>query len=1317
MEKFIPETRFTPVEHDPFAGPSIQEVIPTTEAQREVLTASEMGRDASCAYNESVTLELTGALDRPALEKAMAVLVQRHVSLRSTISPSGTRMVVAAELRIDLPFTDLSTLDPHKRDEQLARIGQQDMTKVFDLRHGPLFRVALIKLSNDVHHLRMTGHHVVCDGWSLGIMMAEISALYNAAKNGSTPALPAAVPFGDYSLATIDIARSPEHAATENYWLNLFKGSVPRMDLPTDRPRPKQKTYSGERLDLDLSPELVLGLKETATRSGASFVTTLLTVFEVLLHRLTGDSDIVVGLPAAGQSDLDMKHLVGHCVNLLALRSHVDEERPFIDHLRERRTAVLDAFDNQKYTFGTLLRTLNVPRQPGRIPLCPVVFNIDMNMDDGVAFDGLEHRFISNPRAFENFELFLNATGSENKLTLEWGYNTDLFDERTIRNWMDELARIAERVATNPQASIAEIIGEGELTGDRQLPPEEWCGTSPDYPRDKSISRLWDETVIRFGDRTAVEFVDQRISYTALDERVHALAAQLMSLGVKPGDPVGLCMERNFDMIAAMLAILRCGAAFVPFDPSYPTDRLQFMFDDTRVSVLLTERSLKDSLPANDARVIVLDEQRPAAGAKIPALGTPESPAYIMYTSGSTGKPKGVVVPQRAIVRLVRAQNFLPFGPELTFLQLSNTSFDASTLEIWGALLNGGRLVLQPQLKPTLLEITDTIREKGVTTVWFTAGLFNVLVDEQLDRLRGLRHILTGGDVLSVPHVKKALKVLGPNVLINGYGPTENTTFTCCHVIQEERSIKGSVPIGKPINHTTVHVLDEHMKPVAIGQKGELYTGGDGLGLGYWKRPDLTAERFVDDPFNRGKKLYKTGDVVRWTTDGLIEFIGRTDLQVKVRGFRVELGEIENALNDLPGLKDRVVMARDEVAGEKQLVAYLLPADSATAGTLERESFIATAKAYLTDRLPQHMVPTAYVVMPAFPLGPNGKVDRKALPAPLPPRPTMRARHVAPRSAVEQELCAIWNKALGAEDIGVHDNFFDMGGHSLTGIQLLAQVEQRFGTTIEFKQLFVAPTVAQMAKLIESPTLSAAEGHLLPLQTKGHRVPLICIHGDEANAFLPKYLGQEQPFYGITHQGEDGMPLQYRSVESIASYYITELKRGLPEGPYQLCGYSFGGLVAFEMARQLEERGDKVTMVLLLDTYAPKPFVEVMSKERKLHEPLKNVIMRSVISVVRLFQERLPAKLRNFAIIDTYDQAITKYEPAAYGGDVAIIKAIDSPATADMGWNELVKGDLIRKTCVGDHYSMIKEPLVQQLAEVMADVMNHDRKATAKQVI
>ncbi len=1315
MEKFIPETRFVPVDFDPFVGSAIERTVPSTEAQREVFSASLMGKEASCAYNESVSLMLTGELDRSALDRTLTELIARHEGLRSVLSSDGLRTIVFGQVPFHLEFTDLGRKGDKERAKALEAISDKDMTTPFDLLNGPLFRAHLIDLGTGEHILRLTGHHVVCDGWSLGIIMADISKLY------SGTALEPAVPLSDYALAVIDFAKSPEHADVETYWLEQFKGAAPRLDLPPDRARPRQKTYNGARLDVDMDPALVRGLKETATRSGASFVTTLLTTFELLLYKLTEQTDIVVGLPAAGQSDLGMKNLVAHCVNLLALRSRIDEERPFIEHLKERRTAVLDAFDNQKYTFGTLLRTLHVAREPGRIPLCPVVFNIDMNMDDGVAFAGLRHRFISNPRRYENFELFLNATGNDQKLTLEWSYNTDLFDEETVRSWMDELVRIASRVATNPQASIADLVGDTTLVGDRQLPLEQWLGASPDYPRDKSISRLWDETVIRFGDRTALELVDQRISYTELDRRVHALTASLLANGVKPSDPVGLCSERNFDLITAMLAVLRCGAAFVPFDPAYPEDRLRFMLDDTNVKVLLTQRSLKASLPSNGAQMIILDEQRQTPPDPLPGLGGPESPAYIMYTSGSTGTPKGVVVPQRAIVRLVKAQNYLPFGPELTFLQLSNTSFDASTLEIWGALLNGGRLVLQPQVKPTLVEITDTIREKGVTTVWFTAGLFNVLVDEHLDRLRGLRHILTGGDVLSVPHVKKALKVLGPGVLINGYGPTENTTFTCCHAIDDERSIKGSVPIGKPINHTRAYVLDSTLTPVAIGQKGELYAGGDGVALGYWQRKELTTERFIRDPFSSDQKakLYKTGDIVRWTAEGELEFIGRSDDQVKIRGFRVELGEIENALNGHPLVKDRVVVVRTDMPGEKQLVGYVLPHDPLDAiDPAARERAVTTLREHLRERLPDHMVPTAFVVMESFPLNPNGKVDKKQLPLPDLRTAHLTVQHVAPRNAEEKQLAQIWSKALGIQDIGVHESFFDLGGHSITGIQVLTQIEERSGKSFPLNVLFQAPTIAELAKLLSVQQTAERTDldNLVAFQPDGTRTPLFCVHGDEANHYLPKYLGNDQPFYGYMHQGEEGLPIPFTSVETIAAHYITEMKQLRPFGPYDLAGYSFGGLVAFEMARQLTQAGDSVPMVILLDTYAPEPFAEIMGQERKLHEPLKNFVMRSIIGFFRAIKKPLPARLRNFHVIDTYDRAIAGYTAKDHVGNVTVIKADGSPGSPDMGWKDFVKGELHLRTCIGDHYSMIKEPHVKQLAEVMRSEMAEVAKNVAVDV-
>jgi amino acid adenylation domain-containing protein len=1299
MEKFITEPTFHPVDFDPFAGPPIACTAPTTEAQREVWVASQMSAEASCAYIESVSLDLHGELDPAAMERTIHQLVERHEGLRSTISANGMRVIVLE--RMDLPFTfvDLSGLNETARQRELDALAHRDMHTAFDLLRGPLFRVYLVRLSNDHHLLRLSGHHVIVDGWSLGIIMADVSRFYTALKRGTPPDLPEVFRFSDYAIAQIDLAKSPEHERVERYWLDLFKDGAPVVDLPTDRPRPKLKTYNGHRLDLELDPGLVRDLRATATRSGASFVTTLLTAFEVLLYKLTGQSDLVVGLPAAGQSDMGMKDLVGHCVNLLALRSRIDEDQSFIDHLKARRTAVLDAFDHQKYTFGTLVHKLNVQREPGRIPLCPVVFNIDMNMDDGVAFEGLRHRFISNPRAFENFELFLNATGSDEALVLEWSYNTDLFNASTVRGWMDQLSTLVSRIAAAPSATIADLLGDTVLTGEQRMPLPEWTGRSVPYPK-VDIATLFDEVAARHADRTAVELLDQRLTYAELQRRVHDLSRALVHAGVKPGNPVGLCMDRGFDMVVSMLAIARAGGCFVPFDPSYPEERLTFMLADTSVRVMLTQRHLTDALPKHNARVMVPSEVKEAAPATMPKVDA-DSPVYIMYTSGSTGRPKGVVVPHRAVVRLVREQNFLPFGPDLTFLQLSNISFDASTLEIWGALLNGGRLVLQPQQKPTLPEIKETIRRHKVTSAWFTAGLFNLMVDEQLDGLRGLKHIVAGGDVLSVPHVRKALKALGPNVLINGYGPTENTTFTCCYPIRSEKDIADGVPIGVPLHNTTVYVLDEQRNPVPVGRKGELYTGGDGVALGYWNRPDLTAERFIDDPFSgkSGAKLYRTGDIVRWQPDGTIAFIGRADGQVKVRGFRIELGEVENALNGLTGVKDRVVTVRQDGPGEKQLACYVVPIDPKDAKDgSARDRLLGRVREHLRATLPGYMVPTAFMVLEELPLSPNGKVDRKSLPPPTQQPSTLKAEHVAPRNAMEKTLVAIWKEALGVADLGVHDNFFDLGGHSLIGIQVLSQVEQQLGQKLALNALFQAPTVARFAEALKELAPGGTTQFLAPVQKTGSKTPLFCVHGDEANYFLSRDLGTDQPFYAFFHQGEDGYPLRYTTVEEIAARFIEELRTVRPHGPYLLCGFSFGGLVAYEMAQQLTAQGEQVPFLALFDTYAPALYDEVMRAETKWHEPLKNAVMRRLVRYHRRRGKPLPPKLRHFHIIDTYNTATKHYAIRPYHGPMMLIKAEASPGPEAMGWDSLVKGKLTLALSPGDHYNMIKDPHVKTLS-------------------
>lgn len=1298
-----------PVDFDPFAGPEIDCTIPTTEAQREVLAASEMGVEASCSYNESITLELTGPLQRPALEQAVRLLVERHESLRATLSANDLQMIVARGKVVDPVFLDLSGLNEAGRDRELAAVAETDMTTPFDLRTGPMLRVRLLRLEPERHWLRMTVHHVVCDGWSFGILLGELGVLYTAIVNGVVPELPPAVPFSEYAAALMQFAASPDSAKVERYWLDRFEGPLPRMDLPTDRPRAMRHLFRAHRLDVEMPPAVLAGLRETASRGEASLVTTYLAIYELLLYKLTGTNDLVVGLPAAGQADLGMRQLVGHCVNLLAIRSHVDPDRTFLEFLKERRKALLDAYDHQRYTFGTLVRRLKVPREPGRVPLVPVLFNMDLNMDDGVRFGDLGHHVFSNPRRFENFDLFLNATGNDRRLTLEWSYKTDLFEENTVRAWMKELMRLAERVHRAPEATLEEILGEGSLSGAPQMPPPSWFGQEPPYPRDTPLSVLFDEVVARYGSRIAVEFGDERMDYRTLQQSAHALSSRLVALGVKPGDPVGLCYERSFGLIISILAIVRCGGCYVPFDPTYPPKRLQFMVEDSKVSVLLTQEHLKDRLPEHQAKVVVIQvplAEQTVSDQPMPAVPA-TSPAYIMYTSGSTGTPKGVVVPHRAIVRLVRSQNFLPFGPDLTFLQISNLSFDLSTLEIWGALLNGGRLVLQPQPKPTLQEIVDTIHRHKVTTVWFTTGLFNLMVDRHLEQLRGLQHILAGGDVLSPTHVRKAFKALGPGVLINGYGPTENTTFTTCHILNEEVPPGASVSIGKAIHNSLIYVLDPEGRMVPIGRKGELYSGGDGVALGYWNREALTRERFVPDPFcgRPGAIMYRTGDLVRWQPDGTLEFIGRVDRQVKERGIRIELGEIETVLDELPSVKERAVEVRQE-NGEKQLVGYLVPKDASDCTDPEaRECFIAAVRAHLRDHLPGHMVPTAFVVVPEFPLTPNGKLDRQALPAPGSQSGRASGKYEAPRDELERGLASLWARLLNQERVGIHDDFFDLGGHSMIAIQLLSQVDQQFGRALPLETLYQAPTVSRLAGVLRQNAARPKWPNLALLQPEGPGLPLFCVHGDQASYFIPRHLGATRPFYAFQHQGQEGDEIRLRTVEAIATSYVRQLKEAQPRGPYLLCGYSFGGVAAFEMAQQLVAMGDSVPLLVMMDTYAPGMHAEAMKLEWRFYQPVWQPLKRLMIRTYLRHGRRVPARLRSFYIGDTYNRAMTGYHPRLFPGRITVFKSEYGWGSRDLGWRELAGGGVNIEMVPGDHFSMIQEPQIEQVSRKLARVL------------
>ncbi|MEG4110940.1 MULTISPECIES: amino acid adenylation domain-containing protein [unclassified Microcoleus] len=1346
------QPKLTAVDFYPFAGGELFACVPATESQKEIWIAVQMGDEANCAYNESMCLRLQGNLDVESLRFSIQELVQRHEALRATFSPDGSTLCIASSIALDIPTIDLSILDDRDRESKLAHLRRQEVDRPFNLVRGPLFRSQIIKLQEQEHIVILTGHHIICDGWSWGILFPDLGAIYSARKQGLAANLPQPESFIEYAISQEENSTATEIIEAEKYWLEQFSNTISVLDLPTDRSRPALRTYQGAREDWELNPDLVANLKRLGKKAGCSFFTTLFAGFEAFMYRLCGQEDLVVGMPAAGQLVGGKDKLAGHCVSLLPLRTRINGEKSFIDYLRSRRTAILDALDCQQITFGTLVKKLAVPRDFSRIPLVPVTFNLDVQLaEEQLNFEGFKAEVFSNPRTYENFEWAVNASETKNKLVLECQYNTNLFDAATIRRHMGEFEVLLEGIVANPERPLKNLP---ILTAaEQQQLLIEWNNTQTNYPESACIHQLFEVQAEQTPDAVAVVFGEQQLTYQQLNCRANQLAHYLQTLGAGPEVLVGICLDRSLEAIVSLLAVLKAGAAYLPLDPAYPKERLDFMLSDAKISVLLTQQNLVERLPDCGAKVICLDAAREEINAQSeenPAnLAHADNLAYVMYTSGSTGNPKGVCVVHRGVVRLVKDTNYASLTAAEVFLQLAPISFDASTLEIWGALLNGAQLAVFPPGSPSLAELGEAIRLYNVTILWLTAGLFHLMVDDRIEDLKGVRQLLAGGDVLSVPHVQKLLREVPNCKLINGYGPTENTTFTCCAPIDSASEISNSVPIGRAIANTQVYILDRYLQPVPIGVPGELYTGGAGLARGYLNRPDLTAERFIPNPLidneedglenaqersvssllPSSNRLYKTGDLARYLSDGNIEYLGRTDNQVKIRGFRIEIGEIEAVLAGHPDVTQAAIAVQLDASGNKCLAAYAVsrPGQILAAGTL---------RSFLQERLPDYMIPAGFVFLDALPLNPNGKVDRRALATQkwqsrgAAPNEIIA---VAPRDQLEIQLTKIWEKVLGINSIGIRDNFFEVGGHSLLGARLLAEIEKVFDKKLPLSAIFQSPTVEQLADILREPEWSSPSPSMVVIQpgTGSYKPPLFCIHvlgrGLEFYRPLMNYIDRSQPVLGLSTQIMDEKLAPPNRVEELAAYYIKEMQTFQPHGPYFLLGVSFGGTVAFEMARQLHDRGEKVALLGLLDTYGPDAFTN--SSQMKHSEGLMRILRltpgafmnkaksnlsgkieglteiqwRILCNLYRAVGRPLPIYLENFTHRELNHQALKHYVGGVYAGQASVFKAIESAeafgADLELGWGRVITGGIEVHEIPSDHLGMLKEPHVRILGE------------------
>ena len=1065
------------VDFDPFADGKVLFTAPATAAQKEIWASVQMGDDANLAYNESQSLKLRGELDLAAFKQAIQQLVTRHEALRTTFSTDGKTLCITERLEIEIPYHNLSSLDSETRAEQISKIQQQAVKLPFDLEHGPLFRAQILQLDRQEYITILTTHHIICDGWSWWVLISDLGKIYSALKQNSTPILEPVDFFSEYAILEEAQANSPEKIATENFWIEKFSDSIPVLDLPTDHPRPPLRTFNSAQENFPLAADLVDNLKRLSSNSGCSLMTTLIAGFEVFLHRLTGQTDLVLGVPAAGQAASGRYNLVGHCVNLLPLRTKIEAQQSFSDYLRSRRTPILDAYDHQKFTFGNLVQKLSIPRDSSRIPLVSAVFNVDQDFEpEKFNFGGLKIDFFTNPRCFENFELSINATSVNGRVNLECQYNTNLFDRDTIRCRLAEFDRLLTSIVTNPEETIATLplLPEAE----RQL-LHQWNQTAADYP-DVCIHQLFEKQVERTPDAVALIDRERQLTYRELNERANQLAHYLQDLGVAPEVLVGFCVNRSLEMIVGLLAILKAGGAYVPLDPAYPAERLAYMVEDAKVSILLSQSQVQSRLPEHQAQTVYLDSDWDKISLQsrenLPKINTGNNLAYVIYTSGSTGKPKGVMIPHLALSSFVRAAVAeYEIVASDRILQFSSINFDAAVEEIYTSLISGSTLVLR----------TDEMLEVGTflhsckdwqltildlpTAYWYE--LVNELTNTAAELPQSVRMIIIGGEkVLSEP-VKSWNKYLACSgksdhlQLINSYGPTETTVSATVYRIPSSSSIEGEVPIGRPLPHLQTYVLDRFRQLVPIGVPGELYIGGAGLARGYLDRQELTAEKFISNPVNQSQsQLYKTGDLVRFLADGNIEFLGRIDHQVKIRGFRIEPGEIEANLLKHSQIETAVVALREDNSGDKSLVAYFVP----TTESKSDPQIGSQLRQFLKEKLPAYMVPGFFVELETLPLTPSGKIDRRALPEPDFDSRQSTIDYIAPRNALEEQVTQIWLEVLGHKQIGIHDNFFELGGHSLIGVKLVARLSQLLEIKLPLRVLFEASTIAELAQRIET---------------------------------------------------------------------------------------------------------------------------------------------------------------------------------------------------------------------------------------------------------
>lgn len=1043
--------------HEPVHRPQPGDRL-LSSAQHRLWFVTQLAPASSVAYNIVAAVRITGNLDLDVLRRALAGIVAGHDTLRTAfVTVHGEpRQRISATATITLRQLDL----PDEQDA-IDRLLIDEGRAPFDLTTAPLVRGVLARISDRDHVFALILHHLVSDGWSSGVIISEMAALYSAFSAGlPSPLLELPLQYTDYVEWQRQGLSGAAYEADVAFWKRTLD-AVPTLNLPTDHPRPPQPSYRGTSERFRLPVSLTARLEGLAKREGATLFMTLLAGFTALLSRLSGQHDFAIGTTVANRPRKTLEPLIGFFTNMLVMRTDVSGSPSFAAIVRRVRDTAYAAFEHQEVPFDRVVEAVQPERMASHNPLAQVCFSLLQAHRDQLRLGDLDVVLLDPPSPAARFDLTLTMEDTREGLVGAFEYSTDLFERETIVRLIGHLQTLLEGAVANPEQSLADLplLGEAE----RRRIVVDWNDSSTAYPRHAVLHELVEEQVARAPNAVAVRAGAVTLTYGELNARANRLARLLRARGVGPDRAVAVAALRSADMIVELLAILKAGGYYVPFDPSDPPERLAFVFGQVGPAVMLAPASEWPHLARHGLEILSaasVDETAGYEGTNLDNRTCPDNLAYTTYTSGSTGVPKGICIPHRGVVRLVRETNYMTFDPSLVFLEIAPVSFDASTLEIWGALASGAALAVLPPGVPSLRELAATIEHYGVTSLYLTSALFNLMVDERVNAFARVKHLLVGGDIISVPHARKVLEANPGVTLINGYGPTETTTFASCGIMTAPEDVGYTVTIGRPISNTKLYVLDGRFNPVPVGVPGDLFIAGDGNARGYLNLPGLTAASFVPDPFGApGDRMYRTGDLARYMADGTLEFLGRKDHQVKVRGFRIELGEIENVLSAIDGVAEAVVLVDEVRPGDKRLVAYIQRRPGSELSEAE-------CVAALREKLPDYMVPADFVSVDALPLTPHNKIDRQALRRMAPTRDAVR-RFVEPSTALEQVIAQIWQEVLEVERVGVTDSFFDLGGHSLLATQVMWRVFEVFGVEVPLRRLFESPTVAEFASALD----------------------------------------------------------------------------------------------------------------------------------------------------------------------------------------------------------------------------------------------------------